>query len=549
VLTSQQMREIDRVTVERCGIPYPTLMETAGTRVVEAIIGYGAPINKSVFSVFCGKGNNGGDGAVVARQLWMRGAPLVCVYLFGRINETKGEARINFDIISQIYEEERKRANFFPRLSIQEITEEEDAAYISDGADVVVDALLGTGLTRPAEGLYAKAIESINHRRGAATIVSVDIPSGLSSDAGQLIGPRVQADLTVSFTAPKIGNVLAPASEYNGNLVIAPIGTPNWLIDDESGYLHIVEEKQIAEWLQASRRSSDAHKGSVGDVLLIAGSRGKTGAAALSSETILRAGAGLVTVATADSAQPLLVTQARTEVMTEALDETPGGAISSEALDRALRLARERTVIAIGPGLSSSDESTRDFVREMVEARTAPMVIDADGLNALAPWPEDLKGLDQAPIIITPHPGEMARLVANETGWTTAEIVADRIDVAREFATRLHIITVLKGNRTIIASPGGEVYVNPTGNAGMATAGSGDVLTGLVAGLLAQRPSEPLEATIAAVYLHGLAGDLAVNNLGMRPLVASDIIANLSEAMLQAGGDAERGQTNKISTI
>jgi NAD(P)H-hydrate epimerase len=254
-------------------------------------------------------------------------------------------------------------------------------------------------------------------------------------------------------------------------------------------------------------------------------------------------------VATANSAQPLLVTQARAEVMTEALDETPGGAISSRALDRALQLAQKRTVIAIGPGLSSSDESTRDFVRDMVENRIAPIVIDADGLNALAPWPEDLKGWDDAPIIVTPHPGEMARLTERTTGWTAHEIVADRIDVAREFAMKHHVITVLKGNRTVIASPGGEVYVNPTGNAGMATAGAGDVLTGLVAGLLAQRPSEPLEATIAAVYLHGLAGDLAANKLGMRSLVASDIIANLGEAMLRAGGDAERGQTNAISTI
>jgi NAD(P)H-hydrate epimerase len=545
ILTSQQMREIDRLTVERCGIPYPTLMETAGTRVVEAMIGHGEPIAKSVFSVFCGKGNNGGDGAVVARLLWMRGAPLVSVYIFGKIVETKGEARMNFEIISQIYEEERKRANFLPRLSVQEITEEEEASYISNGADIVIDALFGTGLTRPAEGLYAKAIESINHHRGTATIVSVDIPSGLSSDTGQLIGPHVIADLTVSFTAPKIGNLLAPASESNGKLVIAPIGTPNWLIEEESGYFQLVEEKAVAAWLQASRRPADAHKGSVGDVLLIAGSRGKTGAAALSSETILRAGAGLVTVATSQSAQPLLVTQSLNEVMTEALDETPDGAISSAALDQALQLARKRTVIAIGPGLSSSDDSTRDFVREMVESRTAPMVIDADGLNALAPWPEDLKGWDDAPIIVTPHPGEMARL----TGWTNAEVVAGRIEVAREFATKHQIITVLKGSRTIIASPGGEIYINPTGNAGMATAGSGDVLTGLVAGLLAQRPSEPLEAAVVAVYLHGLAGDLAAKKLGMRPLVASDIIANLSEAMLQAGGDAERGQANSISTI
>jgi ADP-dependent NAD(P)H-hydrate dehydratase / NAD(P)H-hydrate epimerase len=545
ILTTQQMREIDRLTVERCGIPYPTLMETAGSRVVEAIIGHGEPITKTSFSVFCGKGNNGGDGAVVARMLWMRGALLVCVYLFGRIADTKGEARTNFEIISQIYQEERKRAKHFPRLSIQEITEEDDA-NIYDGADVVIDALFGTGLKRSVEGLYVKAIESINYHRDTATIVSVDIPSGLSSDVGQPIGPHVQADLTVSLTAPKIGNILPPASDANGKLVIASIGAPDWLIEEESGSnLHLVEEEQIADWLQASRRQMDAHKGSVGDALLIAGSRGKTGAAALSSETILRAGAGLVTVATARSAQSLLVTQARTEVMTEALDETPDGAISNAALDRALRLAQKRTVIAIGPGLSSNDESTRTFARGLVEGRTAPIVIDADGLNALAPWPEDLKGSDEAPIIVTPHPGEMARL----TGKTNAEVVADRINVAREFATKHHVITVLKGSRTIIASPGGEVYVNPTGNAGMATAGSGDALTGLIAGLLAQRPSDPLEATIAAVYLHGLAGDLTANKLGMRPLIASDIIANLSEAILQVGGDAERGRTNTISTI
>jgi NAD(P)H-hydrate epimerase len=546
ILTAQQMREIDRLTVERCGISYPMLMETAGARVVEAIIEHGEPITKSVFSVFCGKGNNGGDGAVVARLLWMRGAPLVCVYLFGRIAETKGEARTNFEIISQIYNEERKRANFSPRLSIQEITEEEDAAYIYDGADVVVDALFGTGLARPAEGIYTKAIESINYHRDAATIVSVDIPSGLSSDMGQPMGLHVEADLAVSLTAPKIGNILPPAADANGKLIIASIGTPEWLIEEESGSnLYLVEEELVTDWLQASRRRMDAHKGSVGDVLLIAGSRGKTGAAALSSETILRAGAGLVTVATARSAQSLLVTQSRTEVMTEALDETHDGAISSAALDHALRLAQKRTVIAIGPGLSSSDESTRAFARGMAPKRTAPMVIDADGLNALAPWPVDLKGSDESPIIVTPHPGEMARL----TGRTNAEIVADRINVALEFATKHHVITVLKGSRTIIASPGGEVYINPTGNAGMATAGSGDVLTGLIAGLLAQRPSEPLEATIAAIYLHGLAGDLAANRLGMRSLVASDIIANLSEAILQVGGDAERGRNNTISTI
>ena len=546
ILTAQQMREIDRLTVERCGISYATLMETAGARVVEAIIENYGSVEDMSFAIFCGKGNNGGDGAVVARLLFMRGAR-VKVFLFGGIEGTKGEARANFEIVRRLAETVIgfKAGKIF----FQEISTESEADFIYF-PNFIIDALLGTGLTRQAEGLYAQAIETLNRINENFTphapVIAVDIPSGIPSDSGELIGPHVQADLTVSFTAPKIGNVLPPANQANGKLVIVSIGTPDWLIGAESrSQLRLIEEGLIVEWLRASRRASDAHKGSVGDVLLIAGSRGKTGAAALSSETILRAGAGLVTVATARSAQSLLVTQARTEVMTEALDETRDGAISIAALDRALRLAQKRTVIAIGPGLASSDESTRAFAREMVEKRTAPMVIDADGLNALAPWPEDLKGSDEATIIVTPHPGEMARL----TGKTNAEIIADRIDVAREFATKHHIITVLKGSRTIIASPGGEVYVNPTGNAGMATAGSGDVLTGLIAGLLAQRPSEPLEATIAAVYLHGLAGDLAANRLGMRSLIASDIIANLSEAILQVGGDAERGRTNTISTI
>jgi NAD(P)H-hydrate epimerase len=546
ILTSQQMREIDRLTVERCGISYPTLMETAGARVVEAIIENYGPVEDKSFGVFCGKGNNGGDGAVVARLLFMRGAR-VKVFLFGGIEDTKGEARANFEIVRRLAEPVigfREGKIFF-----QEIKAESEAGFVYF-PDFQIDALLGTGLTRQAEGLYARAIETLNSVNENFTprtpVIAVDIPSGISSDGATIIGPHVRADLTVSFTAPKIGNVLPPASQANGALVVATIGTPDWLIEEGSGSkLHLIEEKLVAEWLQASRRPADAHKGSVGDVLLIAGSRGKTGAAALSSETILRAGAGLVTVATARSAQSLLVTQARTEVMTEALDETGDGAISSAALDRALQLAQKRTVIAVGPGLSSSDESTRVFARVMVEKRTAPMVIDADGLNALAPWPEDLKGSDEAPIIVTPHPGEMARL----TGKTNAEVVADRLNVAQEFATKHHVITVLKGSRTIIASPGGEVYVNPTGNAGMATAGSGDVLTGLVAGLLAQRPSEPLETTIAAVYLHGLAGDLAADRLGMRPLIASDIMVSLSEAILQVGGDAERGRTSAISTI
>lgn len=540
------MRELDRLTVERCGIPYATLMETAGNRVVEAIVQEFGPVEGKAFQVFCGKGNNGGDGAVVARLLHLRGAR-VALFLFGKLEETKGEARTNFEMIRQ-QASQRPPVERLLELDFTEITDE-DKVHEQLGAanDFIIDALLGTGLARPASGLYEEAIRGIRITRDQAGIkvISIDIPSGLSSDDEHSFGPHVVADLTVSFTSPKIGNVFAPACEANGKLVIAPIGTTAWLVDEVNSQLNLVEESQIKTFLAASRRPANAHKGTAGDVLLIAGSLGKTGAAALASESTLRAGAGLVTVATACAAQTLLVTQCKNEVMTEGLDENEAGAIKHEAIERALELAANRTVLALGPGLSSKDESTRRFVREFVERRSAPLVIDADGLNALAPWPADLKGSDDLPLIITPHPGEMARL----TGLTTADILADRLNIAREFATRHHVITVLKGSRSLIAAPSGQVYVNPTGNAGMATAGSGDVLTGLLTGLLAQRPQAPLEATIAAVYLHGLAGDLAAAKLGQRSLIASDLIANLSEALLQIGGAAERGQPNLINIL
>lgn len=540
------MRELDRLTVERCGIPYATLMETAGGHVVEAILKEYGPVEGKWVAVYCGKGNNGGDGAVIARLLWLRGAAHIEVFLFGKLDDTKDAARANFEAV-KCSGERPDKVNFFRNsISFTEVNKETDEAdFMAPGADLVIDALFGTGLTKPAQGLLTSAISCINGFAKDVPVISVDIPSGLSSDHEYPIGPHVRADLTVSFTGPKIGNVLAPACEANGKLVIAPIGTPEWLLDEVGSQLNLVEEQQIKAFLDASRRPAHAHKTSVGDVLLIAGSRGKTGAAALSAETILRAGAGLVTVATAQSAQVLLVTQCQNEVMTEGLDENEAGAITHASLDRALQLAAKRTVLALGPGLSASDKSTRHFVREFVERRTAPLVIDADGLNARAPWSAELKGTDELPIIITPHPGEMARL----TGKTNAEINADRLNIARAFATQHHVITVLKGSRSLIAAPNGQVYVNPTGNAGMATAGSGDVLTGLLAGLLAQHPSMPLEATIAAVYLHGLAGDLAAAKLGQRSLIASDLIAHLSEAILQVGGAAERGQFSSITTL
>ncbi len=551
VFTAELMRMLDQLTVHNVGIPFTVLMETAGSRVVEAIRKNYGEVKDKWFVIFCGKGNNSGDGAVMARLLWEQGAK-VTLCLVGKLAEVKGDALANLEKAKAIADEFEDQAK--ARLFYEEIQDEVQAKTISTySKDFIVDALLGTGLSRPAQGALHKVIDHINeHRRQQVDrppIISVDIPSGLSSDSEYPIGPHVEADLTVSFTGPKIGNVLAPACAANGKLVIANIGTPEWLLAEVNSQLNLLEASDIKTFLDDSRRAAHAHKNAVGDVLLIAGSRGKTGAAALAAEAILRSGAGLVTVATAQSAQALLVTQCLNEAMTEPLAETADGAIAAEAIVRALQLAQARTALAIGPGLSSHEATTRQFVREFVTQRTAPLVIDADGLNALAPWPDEVKGSDEWPIIITPHPGEMARL----TGKTNAEITADRIGVAREFATTHHVITVLKGSRSLIAAPDGQVYVNPTGNAGMATAGSGDVLTGLLSGLLAQRPPQSTEAalgaTIAAVYLHGLAGDLAAEKLGQRSLIASDLIAHLSAAILQVGGEAERGTPQTITKI
>ena len=536
IVTAEQIRELDQLTVDLTGVSWAMLMETAGARIAESIID---DASRDVIAVFCGKGNNGGDGAVVARHLWLRGA-VVDVFLFGRITDARGEARTNFEILKRL--SEASATSNGGEVNFVEVTSEAEASEIRVLHDAVIDALLGTGLERPAAGLYAKAIETINQGKAllgeALLVLSVDIPSGIASDSSQINGPCVNADLTVTFTAPKTGNVLPPACNFNGKLVTVGIGTPDELVEEIDSDTFLVEADDVSLWLETSRRSADAHKGSVGDVLLIAGSPGKTGAAALAAEAVLKSGAGLVTVATSYSARPLLVSQVPSVIMTEALEDLPNGVISSSALDRALELSAGKNVVALGPGLSSQDGSTREFVLEFVRRLTAslvPLVIDADGLNALAPLPDGLHFGNHGFVVVTPHPGEMARLI----GRPTADVVADRVNIARAFSQKFGVTTVLKGQRTLVVSPSGQICINPTGNAGMATAGSGDVLTGMIAGLLAQNEKSPFEAIVAAVFLHGLAGDLAAHEVGTRSLVASDIVRFLPAAIIATGGKAE----------
>ena len=530
VLTAAEMGEVDRLTTERYLIPGILLMENAAARTVEAAEKRFGPFSGKRALIICGKGNNGGDGASIARQLFARGAR-VDLLLLGRIEDSKGDARINFEIARSL------SATAAHKFQIVEIDNSElfEEHATSRPHDIIFDAIFGTGLTRPAGGIFERAFEFINDCGRVCPVVAVDIPSGIASDSQELIGPAVRAQLTVTFTAPKIGNLLPPASDHSGELVVGHIGSPEELILSSGSRLNLVEKEYVKRWLDGSRRSPHANKGDAGKVLVIAGSRGKTGAASLVGEGALRAGAGLVTLATPESSQTVVASCSLAECMTEPLAETAGGAVAREALDRVIELASERDVIAIGPGLGSSEESTRTLVHATAINRQRPMVIDADGLNSLAPWADNLQGSSDLPLILTPHPGEMSRLL----GKPIAFILQNRVKVAREFATLHTAIVVLKGSRTLIAAPDGEVYINPTGNAGMATGGTGDVLTGIIAGLLAQKSDDPIAATIAGVYLHGLAGDIAASCTGIRAMTASDISAHLGEAFSEVGGREE----------
>jgi NAD(P)H-hydrate epimerase len=526
ILTAEQMQQVDRLSTETYHIPSLLLMENAATQTTLAIIRkYGDVRNKRVLIV-CGKGNNGGDGAAIGRQLWMRGARLDVVVLAQR-ESTAGDARINFDILKQL-------SQSAPLVEFQEITSspawkefiQQHASY-----DLIIDGIFGTGLQRPTGGLQAEVISDLNEitLNRSAPVIAIDIPSGLSADNDLIIGPTIQADLTVTFTRPKPANVLPPACYHCGELIVASIGSPDSLVEASGANLNLVGASQVKRWLDQTRRTPLSHKGTFGHALLIAGSSGKPGAACLAAEAALRAGVGLVTVGTVRKAQTVIVSHTA-EAMTERLEETAEGTVSDAALDRALGLMAERDVLAMGPGLTTH-ESTRCFVQMLVRRRTRPTIIDADGLNCLAPWPEDLSGQD-VPLILTPHPGEMARLM----GLSNRDVLSNRVGVVREFARTHSVILLLKGNRSLMAAPDGQVYINPTGNAGLATAGTGDVLTGMIAGFLAQKPDQPLESVMAAVYLHGLAGDIAAARIGMRSMIASDVTRHLSDAIEQIAG-------------
>jgi NAD(P)H-hydrate epimerase len=547
------MREIDRLTTERYATPSVLLMEAAANASARTIAArFANGLAGRTARIICGRGNNGGDGAALARALWLSGMR-TDVVLLGRVEETKGDARVNFEIVRHLASFEAGSRQSPPPLTFVEcetVADWEEIARPRRTYDIIVDALFGTGLSRSLEGIPLQVVEHLALMRQARErametdplIVSLDIPSGLNADSAEVMGEAVRADLTVTFTAPKPANVLPPASHYNGQLVIADIGSPPALLEATPTKLFLTEAMDARRWLIKTRYQPDSYKNTHGHALLVAGSRSMTGAAVLCANAAMRAGAGLVTIATPQSAHNAVAARLMPEVMTAALPETGVGAVSFEAVERVLELQERSNVIAIGPGLTTADEATRLFVRTIIERRSVPVVIDADGLNALAPWPDELRGTKELPLILTPHPGEMLRLL----GTDEKDSLSDRVAAASEFASAHSLILVLKGTRTLVADTEGRVHINPTGNAGLGTAGAGDTLTGIITGFIAQAfatlkdEADALAATIAAVYVGGLAGDLAARAGGMRTLTASNIREHLGAAIRTLDAEGEQ---------
>ena len=511
ILNAAQMREADRCATEDIGISSLVLMENAGRQVVAAIEAAFEEQLDGRVAVLCGRGNNGGDGFVVARTLMQRGTD-VAVFVVGSIADIRGDARTNLDILGRL------------NVTVVEINDEQTwELHFSEisRCSLIVDALFGTGLRTPLAGMLETVVADLN--TSGIPIVSIDLPSGLLADSPRVEGACIDATMTVTLAAPKLPLVLPPGEAQAGDVVIADIGIPTEVIDGLDGpRLELMTREDIQSLVEP--RASDAHKGDFGHVLLVAGSRGKTGAAHLAAMGALRSGAGLVTVATPASSLPVVASLA-SELMTEALDEGRDGRVSGKAIERVLQFQED--VIACGPGLGRGP-GVAEFMRALLDRAEVPLVLDADALTVLADDPGRLMGRDERDVIITPHPGEMGRLI----GISADDVQTNRLEVAADFATAHHLYVVLKGYRTVIATPEGHIFVNPTGNAGMATAGTGDVLTGMIAAWLAQLLDAEAACRIA-VFLHGAAGDLAAASHGEVALIASDLLAHLGPALTQ----------------
>jgi ADP-dependent NAD(P)H-hydrate dehydratase / NAD(P)H-hydrate epimerase len=509
LVTAAEMRALDLAAVQRRKISSLRLMENAGRAVVEVMERQYRPLRGKTVTVVSGKGQNGGDGFVAARLLRRRGCTVRLAVLAPLVS-VKGDAATTL---------RKFRRSGGSCVALRAGMESRLLAPLLRNSDIVVDAIFGTGLNAPVEGMAAAVIDSINAT--GHPIVSIDLPSGLDADSGAILGRAVNADVTVTLCRPKRGLYLGSGPNVAGKIRIVDIGIPDDLIAEAKITLTLLDAACIRPLFPRRRRTD--HKGTYGHAGIIAGSIGKTGAPAMAALGALRSGAGLVTVAIPRSLNGVLEAKLL-EAMTFPVSETEALTFSTEARDALLSFAAERTAVAVGPGIGNHPESTR-LIPELLEAIRQPVVLDADGINALAGQPHLLRRV-RAPLILTPHPGEMARLI----GASAADVQKDRLGVASRLAQDQGVYVILKGAGTVIAGPDGALAVNSSGNPGMATAGTGDVLTGMIVGLLAQGFS-PWNAACAAVYVHGRAGDLAASTYGEHGLIARDVIAAIPEAI------------------
>ncbi|MBT6718377.1 MAG: NAD(P)H-hydrate dehydratase [Nitrospina sp.] len=505
IVTAKQMQDIDRWAIEELGIPGIVLMENAGKAIVERMQGILSDLPTKKFIIFCGKGNNGGDGFVIARHLAQLGAN-VTVLLAGKLIDLKGSAKTNAVAARNM------------KIPLKELSLENINTFDHKlrHTDVIVDALFGTGLAKPVTDFMETVVDKINQHEKFT--VSVDINSGIDADSGQFIGPHVKSDITFALASFKKSHLLHPAAGAMNKVELLDIGIPK--NNEQNIQIQLVEEKDVKEIFAA--RQPDSHKGNYGHVLVLAGSTGKSGAAGLAALAALRAGCGLCTLALPESCQKAFELQPM-EVMTVPLPETQAGTLSLKAKEQILELLDGKTAIALGPGLTTNPE-TVNLIGEILPFINCPLILDADAINAFENHKDWLDKLKSA--ILTPHPKEMSRL----TGLSTQEIQEDRIKVTSEFAKKHSVILLLKGAPSLVGTPDGNIFINPSGNPGMATGGSGDVLTGIIAGLAAQ--NIPLQnAAVAGAYIHGYSGDLFAKSESQTNLIAGDLLRSLPEAL------------------
>jgi len=506
IATAQEIRNIDRRAIREFGIPGPVLMENAASALLSEMEKFFDGLAGVKVGIICGKGNNGGDGLALARRLRIRGVP-VRVALLAPVASFRDEAKLNLSILR------RTDVDIVANASQKAIAE------IVAWSDVLVDAMLGVGLSSPLAGRHALAVELMNV--AGRPIVAVDIPTGINADTGEVMGSAVHADLTVTMALPKRGLVLYPGAAFAGQVRVADIGIPPEVMEKEPIRTSLLERGSA--WGLMDGRDRDAHKGDFGHLLVIAGSLGKAGAAVMAARGALRSGAGLVSVAAPLGIVPIIQQQVF-EAMCIPAAESIDGTLGAGAEVELVKAAGRMSACAIGPGLTTHYETVQT-VKSLIQRITVPMVVDADGINALAGSPGILAAA-RAPVVLTPHAGEMARLL----GVSAEDVQRDRIEGTRTFAARYGVTVVLKGAGTVIATPRGEAFINSTGNPGMATAGTGDVLTGMIGSLLAQGYG-PTQAACLGVYLHGLAGDLAAQEKGEAGMIAGDVIEKIPEAM------------------